>query len=362
GYVSADFWAHASAFFLLPLLAHHDPRQVEVFCYARVPRPDATTRRLQQHVDQWRSTVGMSEEQIARQIRADGIDILVDLKLHTADNQLLVFARKPAPVQVMWLGYPGSTGLRTMDYRLSDPYLDPPSPSGSDEKVYSEETIRLPESFWCYDPLEGREVPINVLPALGRGGEITFGSLNNFCKINAGVLRVWAQVLRAVPSSRLMLLAPEGGARQRTLELLGREGVAAARVTLVTRRPRREYLELYHEMDVGLDTFPCNGHTTSLDSLWMGVPVVTLVGETAMGRAGLCQAMNLQLPELVAHTPEQYVQIARALAQDRPRLAELRATLRARMEASPLLDGPRFARHVEAAYRQMWRKWCEKTG
>lgn len=358
GYVSADFWTHASIFFLLPLLAHHDPQQVEVFAYALVPRPDEATRRIQRHVDHWRNTRGRSDDEVARQIRADRIDILVDLKLHTAHNQLPVFARKPAPVQVTWLGYPGSTGLRTIDYRLSDPYLDPP---GGDESVYSEETIRLPDNFWCYDPLAGGEISVNPLPALKTGG-VTFGCLNNFCKINEVGLRLWDRVLRAVPTSRLMLLAPEGSCRQRTLDLLTGEGIEASRITFAARVPRRQYLELYHRIDVGLDSLPYNGHTTSLDSFWMGVPVVTLVGRTAVGRAGWGQLMNLQLPELVARTAEAYVRIAAGLAGDLPRLANLRATLRPRMERSPLMDGLRFTRNVEAAYRVMWRKWCEMAG
>jgi predicted O-linked N-acetylglucosamine transferase (SPINDLY family) len=354
GYVSSDFWAHASAFFLIPLLEHHDPRQVEVFGYAQVPRPDEVTSRLQKQITQWRNIAGLSDEQVAKQIRDDRIDILVDLKLHTGGNRLLIFARKPAPVQVTWLGYPGSTGLSTMDYRLSDPYLDPP---GMDESVYSEQTIRLPHTFWCYDPMDGREIPVNSLPALATG-IVTFGCLNNFCKVNDVVLRLWAKILNAVPSSCLLMLAPEGDHRQRNLELLKQEGVASQRVEFTSCRPRQQYLELYHHIDVGLDTFYCNGHTTSLDSFWMGVPVITLVGQTVVGRAGLSQLSNLGLPELAASTPEQYVKIAAALAIDLPRLTHLRSTLRDRMRASPLMDAAAFARDIESAYREIWRRWC----
>jgi predicted O-linked N-acetylglucosamine transferase (SPINDLY family) len=302
--------------------------------------------------------VGLSDGRAADLIRQDRIDILVDLALHTANSRLLVFARKPAPVQVTFAGYPGSTGLTTIDYRLSDPYLDPP---GMEESVYSEETIRLPDSFWCYDPLDGREVPVSALPAVSNGF-VTFGCLNNFCKINDGVLRLWGKVLQAVPSSRLLLLAPEGSHQQHALEVLGQQGIAPQRIEFVRPQPRRQYLELYQHIDVGLDSFPYNGHTTSLDSFWMGVPVVTLVGRTVVGRAGLCQLMNLKLPELIGHTPEQYVGIASDLANDLPRLGQLRATLRGRMEESALMDAPRFARNVEAAYRAMWRRWCEKAG
>ena len=248
GYVSADFWWHASAFFLLPLLEHHDPQQVEIICYAQDLRPDATTSRMQQHVSQWHNTADLSDEQLAAQIREDRIDILVDLKLHTGSNRLPVFARKPSPVQVTWLGYPGSTGLDTIDYRLSDPYLDPP---GMDESVYTEQTLRLPDSFWCYDPLDGREISVNSLPALD-AGIITFGSLNAFCKINQEVLELWAQVLRQVEGSRLILLASPGNHRQRTAEFLAQQGVDPKRLEFLDRRSRKQYLELYHRIDLGL--------------------------------------------------------------------------------------------------------------
>lgn len=356
GYVSPDFRQHVVARFLLPLLAHHHHQHFEVFGYAQVPAADAMTQRLASHTDTWRSLVGLSDAQAADLIRQDGIDILVDLALHTAGHRLLVFARKPAPIQVTFAGYPGSTGLTAIDYRLSDPYLDPP---GMDESVYSEQTIRLPDSFWCYDP-DGEEIPINPLPALATS-VVTFGCLNNFCKINPGLLALWAQVLRQVQNSRLLLLAPEGDHRQQTLDRLSQDGIGPGRVEFIGRQSRREYLELYHRIDLGLDTFPYNGHTTSLDSFWMGVPVVTLVGQTVVSRAGWCQLSNLGLPDLAGQTPEQFVQIAVNLAHDLPRLHELRSTLRPRMQASPLMDAPKFARSIEEAYRQMWRKWCATT-
>jgi predicted O-linked N-acetylglucosamine transferase (SPINDLY family) len=259
-------------------------------------------------------------------------------------DRLLVFARKPAPVQVCWLAYPGTTGLSTIDYRLTDPYLDPP---GLDDEWYSEESIRLPDCFWCYDPLTTQPA-VNALPALTNGW-ITFGSLNNFCKVNDGVLEVWARVLNAVGGSRLVMLANEGLHRQHVLDVLEQQGVAADRVTFFPHQPRQQYLRVYESIDLGLDTFPSNGHTTSLDSFWMGVPVVTLVGRTAVGRACYCQLVNLQLPELIAQTPDQFVEIAVALANDTSRLSALRPTLRGRMERSPLMDATRFARNIETA-------------
>ncbi len=355
GYISPDFRSHAAAFFTAPLFAAHDRTGFEIFCYSDVIRPDDTTARLRSLVDGWREITGLGHAEVARQIRQDRIDILVDLTMHMAHHRLLVFARKPAPVQACWLAYPGTTGLSTIDYRITDVHLDP---TDADDRCYAEQSIRLPETFWCYDPLD-RNPAVNALPAAGNG-YVTFGCLNNFCKINPGVLRLWAGVLRAVDRSRLTILAAEGSHRRQVLDLLAEEGVDRQRVAFVGHRPRPLYLEYYHEIDIGLDTVPYNGHTTSLDSFWMGVPVVTLVGSTVVGRAGLCQLTNLGLPELIAFNPEQYMRIAAELAQDLPRLAAMRTGLRARLQASPLMDAPRFARHLEAAYRKMWRRWCAR--
>jgi predicted O-linked N-acetylglucosamine transferase (SPINDLY family) len=254
GYVSPDFRSHAESFFTIPLFSAHDHQNFDIFCYADVIHPDGITARLRSCADSWRNITGLSHEQVAQRIRHDGIDILVDLTMHMARNRLLVFARKPAPVQVSWLAYPGTTGLSTIDYRLTDPYLDPP---GLNDRYYAEESVRLPDSFWCYDPLTN-ETPVNALPALEKG-YLTFGSLNNFCKVNAAVLKLWAQVLKAVDRSQLLLLAFEGRHRQRALDLLEQEGVAPGRVTLVAPRPRPQYLELYHRTMWGLTRFPTPG-------------------------------------------------------------------------------------------------------
>ncbi|MGA2440075.1 MAG: tetratricopeptide repeat protein [Tepidisphaeraceae bacterium] len=353
GYLSPDFAQHCQSCFTIPLLSHHDRQAFEIFCYSHVARPDPITQRIRGCVDAWRSIVGMTDTDVARKIREDRIDLMIDLTMHMPHGRPLVHARKPAPVQAAWLAYPGTTGMDTIDYRLTDPYLDPP---GLNDRFYSETSIHLPETFWCYDPLI-TNLAVNSLPAQSHG-IVTFGSLNNFCKVTDRALQLWARVLKAVDRSRLILLCPEGSHRQPLLELLQREGIHLDRIELVPHQPRRQYLEIYHRIDIGLDTYHCNGHTTSLDSYWMGVPVVTLVGQTVAGRAGLSQLTNLGLPQLIAQTPEQYVEIAAALAADLPRLAELRHTLRSRMEKSPLMDAPRFARNVEAAYRRMWRNWC----
>ena len=354
GYLGPCFRDHVSAFFVVPLLAHHDHQQVEVFCYSTSPKTDVLTERMRGYADAWRPISSMTDSQAAQLIRRDRIDILVDLTMHTAGGRPLVLARKPAPVQATWLANPATTGIAAVDYRLTDPYLDPP---GLHDRFYSETSVKLPETFWCYDPLaEGPDV--NELPALA-SGQVTFGCLNQFCKINDGVLGLWAEVLREVATSRLAILAPPGSAREHVLAVMRQQGVEPARIRFVDRQPRLRYLELYHQLDICLDTFPYNGHTTSLDSFWMGVPVVTLIGATAVGRGTFSQLSNLQLPELAANTPKQFTEIATALAGDLPRLAKLRRELRERMRRSPLMDAPRFTRHMENAYRQMWRQWCQ---
>jgi protein O-GlcNAc transferase len=356
GYVSPDFRDHVDSYFTIPLLSNHDHRQFEIVCYAGVERPDAVTDRLRGYADIWRSTVALSDQELADLVRSDQIDILVDLELHVAYNRLLMFARKPAPVQVAWLGYPGTTGLPAIDYRLTDPYLDPP---GLFDAFYTEESIRLPDTFWCYDPLTD-EPSVNALPARANG-LFTFGCLNNFCKLNDDCLQLWARVLQAVPQSRLLLRAPPGQAREHVAALLQQEGIAASHVEFVASMPRLEYLRLYHRIDMVLDPLPYNGHTTSLDAFWMGVPTLTLLGKTVVGRAGWSQLSNLGLQELAAETPEQFVELANRLTGDLPRLEDLRSTLRQRMQQSPLMDGKRFARNMEQAYRQMWHKWCRQA-
>jgi protein O-GlcNAc transferase len=353
GYVSAYFREHCQSLFTVPLLTNHDHDSFQILAYSDVGRADAFTERLAARADVWQEVGGLSDEELAGRIRGDGIDVLVDLTMHMSHGRPLLMARKPAPVQVAWLAYPSTTGIETMDYRLTDPHLDPPG----NDRFYSEKSIRLPETFWCYDPMTS-DLPVNELPAAA-AGHVTFGCLNNFGKVNEGVLVLWARVMRQVEGSRLLLLAEPGSHWQRTVERMGREGIDAERIEFVPPRIRRQYLELNHRIDLGLDSFPYNGHTTSLDSFWMGVPVISLVGQTAVSRAGLCQLTNLGMPELAGRTAERFVQIAVELARDLPRLSGIRASLRRRMEQSPLMDAARFARNVEAAYRGMWQAWCE---
>jgi len=350
GYVSPDFRAHVVGRNLVPLFREHDRRQFHITCYSNVLRRDSLTEQFQAYADQWRDIAALSDEQAAQLVRQDNIDILVDLSLHMARNRLLIFARKPAPIQITFAGYPGTTGLNAVDYRLTDPYLDPP---GEHDVVYSEKSIRLPHSFWCYDP-PLNDPAVSPLPAL-RAGCITFGCLNNFAKINETVLQLWAPIFQAIPNCRLRILAPLGQHRQQMLRSLG---IDASRVDFVDVLARAQYLEQYHHIDICLDTFPYNGHTTSLDALWMGVPVITLCGKTVASRAGFSQMSNLGLQELVASTTGEFVRIATDLAADLPRLTALRATLRERMISSPLMGAKAFAGGIEEAYRSIWRRWC----
>jgi protein O-GlcNAc transferase len=350
GCISPDFrGTHCQSFFLLPLFSSLDRNRIEIFCYADVPRPDAVTERLRSLATAWRNIVGINDADVARMVRSDRIDILVDLTMHMMHGRPLVFARKPAPIQVAWLAYPGTTGIDAIDYRLTDPYLDPP---GVGDDLYTETSIRLPDTFWCVDRLGNQA--IGELPTHANGF-VTFGCLNNYCKVNEDVLLLWARVLAQTPNSKLILLSPQGEHRQHALEKLG---VDAGRVEFVERQPWPQYMRTYQQIDIGLDTVPYNGHTTTLDSMWMGVPVVTLVGDTAVGRAGLSQLTNIGLTELIARTPDQFVEIAVKLAGDQSRLSEIRRTLRDRMAASPLCGRDRFARAMENAFRQMWQNRC----
>ena len=357
GYVSCDFRQHSVGYFFEPVLAHHDHDRFEIFCYANQLQEDEVTGRLKSYADHWRRLVGLSDEQAADRIRDDQIDILVDLNGHTGHNRLLVFARKPAPLQVTWLGYPNTTGLSAMDYRLTDGFADPP---GMTEHLHSEKLLRLPACFSCYQaPQEAPEV--SALPAREKG-HVTFGSFNNLAKITREVMAVWARILLATPGSRLTLKNPALGeitAQQMVRKAFTELGIVPERLELLGHDPSTSaHLERYHGIDIGLDSFPYNGTTTTCEALWMGVPVVTLAGRTHAGRVGASLLSNLGLTEFIAHTPEEYVEIAARLAGDMKHLSTLRTELRPRMAASPLTDGRRFTKHLEHAYRGMWEEWC----
>ncbi len=288
---------------------------------------------------------------MAERIAADGVDILVDLTGHLEGNRLLAFARKPAPIQVTYIGYQNTTGMVAMDYRLTDAWSDPP---GMTELLHTERLVRLPRAFFCYQPSD--EAPeVNELPALA-AGRVTFGSFNKLAKVTREVLTTWGRILASVPDSRLLMLAdPSGEALRRMREAFGRQGVSPERVEFVAKRPRAGYLRLHHEVDIALDAFPFNGHTTVCEALWMGVPVVMLAGATYVTRFGGTALLNLELEDLIATTEVQYIEVATRLATDLGRLRELRGHLRQRMLASPLLDAVGFTRHLEAVYRPLWK-------
>lgn len=353
GYVSPDFRDHVQRLFTLPLLREHDRSRFEIVCYSSSQPQDSWTERIQAEADLWREASALDARELAQRIREDGIDVLVDLTMHMDGQRLKVFAEKPAPVQIAWLAYPGTTGVASIDYRITDPHLDPPFAP----LPYSEQTLWLPQTFWCYDPASD-EPAVNPLPAF-QTGYVTFGCLNNFLKTNSGTFELWARVLNALPESRLLLLTPSARARDVARKAFESNGVDPARVEFVGLMWRKDYLATYHRIDIALDCVPYNGHTTSLDSFWMGVPVVSLIGKTIAGRAGLSQAQNLKLPELVAASGDEFVQKAVELARDLPRLSSLRAELRARLKQSPLMDAPNFTRALEAVYRNAWRRWCE---
>jgi predicted O-linked N-acetylglucosamine transferase (SPINDLY family) len=352
GYVSPDFRAHPVGRFIFPLLMRHDHSQFQVHCYSDVRTHDGMTELFKSRADVWRKTRGLSDERLAEMVRQDAIDILVDLTMHVEGSRLLVFARKPAPVQVTYLAYPGTTGLETIDYRLTDANLDP---AGRDESFYSEKSIRL-RSFWCYQP--ARDTP-NVVPppALSRHG-ITFGCLNNFCKVSPSAFSTWCELLRRVPNPRLILHAREGSHRQRTHQRFAEQYVDPKRVEFVSGLAMPEYFATYNQIDIALDPFPYPGGTTTCDALWMGVPVVSFPQDTAVSRGGLSILSTVGLTELIARDRTDYVRIAVELAGDLPRLADLRGIMRERLRASPLLDIPAFKADVESAFRWMWGQWC----
>ena len=356
-YVSADFRQHAVAYFLEPVLRHHRHDRFKIYCYSNCARPDSVTQRLRNGADHWRDITALDDQDAARLVRDDGIDILVDLSGHTGGNRLLLFARKPAPIQMTWLGYHGTTGMAAIDYRITDPYVDPPSRA---EACYRERLRRLPQTMVCYQP--PAEAPeVNALPAIERG-HVTFGSFNSFSKLNAPTMRAWARMLSRLPGSRLRVRGvPAGGAFERLLAVFDGEGVSADRIDAVGRLPYRDYLAQYLQADLALDPYPYNGSTTTLESLWMGIPVISLAGVAGLSRCAASHLCNVGLPELIARSWDDYLRIGVELATDLPRLARLRAGLRERIRVSPLLDAARFGADLETVYRDAWREWCARS-
>jgi protein O-GlcNAc transferase len=357
GYVSPDFRRHSVNYFIEPVLAAHDRGQFEVFCYSDVVSPDEVSHRIQTYPVQWRDIVGMSDEQVFGLVRSDKIDILVDLAGHTGNNRMLLFARKPAPVQVSWLGYPNTTGLSTVDYRIVDNHTDPP---GLTDQFYTEKLSRMPECFLCYQP-EQNSPEIGPLPSQ-RKGSITFGSFNIISKITPEAVALWSRILKTAPNSTLLLKARslfDKGTREYLGGLFMHHGIPEDRLTfLFHTESYQQHLGLYNEIDIGLDTFPYNGTTTTCEALWMGVPVVTLAGDRHASRVGASLLTNTGLPELVSETSDEYLETAAKLAADSKRLQLLRQTLRQRVKNSPLMKAATFTAEIENHYRAMWHTYC----
>ncbi len=357
GYVSPDFRGHSVAYFIEAVIASHDCTAIETICYSDVLQPDSVTNRLKGLASCWRVIVGMSDEQVADTVRNDQIDILVDLSGHTARNRMLLFARKPAPIQVTYLGYPNTTGLSTIDYRITDSLTDP---RGKADHLCVEELFRLPERFLCYKPPE-KTPSVTKIPAQERGS-ITFGSFNHRAKITPEVVKLWSRILTLVGNARLILKSKSLSAATTQELLMGmfiQNGISPERIEFVSHIPSQfEHLKLYNSIDIALDTFPYNGTTTTCEAMWMGVPVIALAGESHASRVGVSLLSNVGLPELIAEYTEEYVEKAVQLAGDLERLQALHANLRSMMVRSPLMDAEGFTRSLEKAYRQMWRRWC----
>ncbi len=355
GYVSADLRSHAVAHFLENVLAAHDRSAIELICYSNTQDEDATTQRIMALADGWRSIVALDDEDAAALIRADGIDILVDLSGHTEGERLAVFACKPAPIQCTWLGYYATTGLPEIDYIIADRFVIP----AGHEAFYSEAPYRLPDSYLCFTPPDLR-VAVNDLPA-SRNGCITFGSCNNVLKLNRRVVELWSRLLLGIAGARLVLRAgflSVAAVREEIARQFAACGIADDRLDLRAGVTRAGLLATYNDIDIALDPFPYGGGTTTAEALWMGVPVVSLRGDRFAGRVSESMLTTVGLPELVAADADAYIATAGTLAADLPHLADLRRRLRAMVTGSPLCDADRFTRHLEAAYRSMWRRWC----
>ncbi|MBV5340871.1 MAG: tetratricopeptide repeat protein [Deltaproteobacteria bacterium] len=360
GYVSGDFHSHSVSFFFEPILMNHNGRQFQIYCYSNGVQEDETTRRLMAYNVQWKNIATISDRDAAEIIRADEIDILVDLSGHSSGNRLGLFALKPAHVQVSWIGYPHSTGLAQMDYYISDVVCDPP---GMTEHLYTEKIVRLPRIFTCYLP--PLQFPQVMPPPSEESAIITFGSFNNFAKVNNSVIAVWADILNRVANSRLFLKSMALGdmvTQKQVLDSFAKHGINADRIALLnTVNSPVEHLALYGQIDIALDTFPYNGTTTTCEALWMGVPVVALAGATHASRVGASLLTNVGVPELVASTHSNYVSKAMFLAGDSKRLKQYRDNLRSNMACSPLMDAAGVTAELEKAYVELYSAGNERN-
>uniref|UniRef100_A0A5B7A711 Probable UDP-N-acetylglucosamine--peptide N-acetylglucosaminyltransferase SPINDLY n=1 Tax=Davidia involucrata TaxID=16924 RepID=A0A5B7A711_DAVIN len=361
GYVSPDYFTHSVSYFIEAPLVYHDYANYKVVVYSAVVKADAKTNRFKERVLKkggiWREIYGIDEKKVASMVREDKVDILVELTGHTANNKLGMMACRPAPVQVTWIGYPNTTGLPSIDYRITDAMADPPDT----RQKNVEELVRLPECFLCYTP-SPEAGPISPTPALSNGF-VTFGSFNNLAKITPKVLQVWARILCAVPNSRLVVKCKPfccDSIRHRILSTLEQFGLESLRVDLLPLiLLNHDHMQAYALMDISLDTFPYAGTTTTCESLYMGVPCVTMGGSVHAHNVGVSLLNTVGLGHLVAKTEDEYVQLALQLASDVKALSNLRMGLRDLMAKSPLCDGSKFTLGLESSYRRMWHCYCK---
>jgi protein O-GlcNAc transferase len=355
GFISGDFRTHSVAHFFEPILSVRDRSAFTYVLYSNSDVQDAATQRLRAYADDWRDVWRMTDDALINLIRTDRIDILVDLSGHTAFNRLAVFARRAAPVQVSYLGYPSSTGLATMDYRITDAVTDPPVPA---DDWHCERLLRLPDSQWCFRPFGTPPAP-GPLPAR-EAGFVTFGSFNNLTKASDTLLRCWVQILVRLPASRLRFTRVRSAQRAAEIvALFGQSGVTPERIECVPYANDPPYGQQFAGVDIALDSYPYNGVTTTCESLYVGVPVISLHGRNGVARSGLSLLGALGLSELVASTREQYVTVAVALGSDFSRLEQLRSSLRTRIEQSSLRDEKRFAANFGELLRTTWQQHLE---
>jgi protein O-GlcNAc transferase len=359
GYMSPDFRSHSVAYFALPLFEAFDRERFDVIAYAHVSKPDEVTARFRELATGWRDVAGMDDRQLARTIRQDQIDILVDLAGLTRNSRLLACTGRPAPIQMTYLGYPNTTGVAAVDYRITDHFAE----ADDADDFYSETLIRLPRCFLAFAP--PGYAPEITPPPLLENGYVTFGSFNNLAKVNRQVVALWSRVLQAVPGSRLLLKASGTGdetAQAHIRHVFFESGIDPARIDFVPFAPTAaEHLGVYAEVDVALDTFPYNGTTTTCEALWMGVPVITLVGERHASRVGASLLQAVGFAAGIAGCADDYVTTARLMAEQPQMLVALRGNLRAEMASSPLCDARNHAQALEEAYRVVWRIWCEQS-
>ena len=360
GYVSADLKAHAVTQYLKPVLQSHDKSVVEIFCYANQKKSDSMTKILQSYADHWRNIAHLSDITAAKLVQEDKIDILIDLSGHTTGNRLLMFAQKPAPVQATWIGYFNTTGVKAIDYIITNRVLLPPE----EEHLYVEKPLRLPNNsivFNAYDlPIE-----VNALPAL-TNGYITFGCFNSLSKVQPEVIKLWAEILHRVPNSRLYMKNKAFDSKdicERYRIHFSELGIDKERLTLEGASGIEKYLRCYHDVDLGLDPFPYNGSTTTLDGLWMGVPVISIKGDRLAAHSGESWLGAVDLHEFIAATKAEYVEKAVAYANNLPSLAEVRQNLRHKLTTAPITNPRLFTRNLENAFREIWKQWCQtRTG